>query len=473
MASRTSIVVCLTEGDHPWLLPAASFVERTWIYGGERSMYEIAAALAVAGHPVELRGGVSRPVYEEITEATSVRIDLPAEPRRPGVADTVILGDGSNDPAYFARVALSPARGILVAFAPPGLFGWPFCEGWTRPSPVHVAIDSLGRPEHFRAIRSLGLELWASSPQLVAEVEAAGVDCAWIGQGMPLPLPEAAEKRCDIVTIGDNRWASLTQRVMELLPGVSHDRIPTVPRDELLERLAAARILVHPPRVEGDSRLTWEARALGTVPIGLESNRFAVGLEPALGGVAVGSLSDIAPEVERLLGKPDELAELARRGMRTAREESDWGRFVERVDQALQRPEPADDGRQARAEVGRLASDHSVSLGRELAALRGTAEQLEQRLRLSEEHAALRESEIANQLEQQLRLSRDEAARAWNAFHEVRHRKSVRVALLAARSLEPVTRRLMSRRPDGNGASPTPPPDGDAAAGAGEQRTRG
>jgi hypothetical protein len=346
-------VICTLGGDvDPWQLPASSYSDRPWIHGGERFLYELAAAIAAMDESVELRGDLSRTDLEEICAAAGVRLETDLLPRRPEPDDVVIVPEGWLEPTAYARVALSPARAILMLLAPPGLFGWPFVDGWSLPDPLTVAIDELARPEHFLAMRALGFTLWTHSPGIVRAARAAGVSITFIGEGQPVPFPEIPPKTSDVVFMQDNRWAPMAEWVGGRLAVVA-DPIPASNHREVLRRVATARILILPSRVEGTSRIQWEARAVGTVPVALSTNPFADGLEAGGGAVVVDSVEEMPTAIEELLSKPGLLQELSDRAVRTARAQVDWTAYRSRVQDALDAPPEHDPGLPAHAEIGR------------------------------------------------------------------------------------------------------------------------
>jgi hypothetical protein len=352
-----AIVLC-KDGRHDlWELPPAEFTERTWVVGSERTLCELAAAIASTGREVELRGELSRPVVEEICEAAGARPTLDPQPRRLTPEDLVIVPEGWLDPSWVLKFVLGPAPAIAFVVAPPGLFGWPFTGGWTLPDPLTVAPDSVGRPEHYLALAALGFELWTHSPGIAESARGAGVECRFVGSGTPNPFPGPVEKRYDVVTVGSNRWAPLAESVVDRLNGVSHRAIPGVDHPRMLRELGAGRILVWPSRIEGHSRIQVEARAMGTVPVALSSNRFAGGLDEEGGAVAVESVEEMPEVVAKLLGDPARLSRLSERAARSAREQVDWRAYVSRVDEALSRPPRVDPGRSGRFEIGRAAED--------------------------------------------------------------------------------------------------------------------
>src|SRR4051794_38073302 len=181
------VVVYIPVGDPGWELPAAQPLDWGWLGGGRQTMHELAVAIASAGAAVEMRGEVNPRVLGELVDAVGASPDLPAAPRAMEPSDTVIVFEGVEDPLVFTRLALSPARIVLLLLAPPGLFGWPFTEpGWELPDPLTADAASVGRAEHFRAAATLGFELWTNADGLRDAAVAAGVECRVTGRGRPV-----------------------------------------------------------------------------------------------------------------------------------------------------------------------------------------------------------------------------------------------------------------------------------------------
>jgi len=205
--------------------------------------------------------------------------------------------------------------------------------GWELPDPLTVDVDSVGRRETLATMHALGFALLTNSPRTVADARSVGVDCTYVGTARPVPNVVGSEnKEVDVAALMDNRWAPLAGRVLAELDGTcTIDRIGSVPNDELLSRLAKARVLAFPSRIEGHASIPWEARCVGCVPVALSTNRFAVGLSDDRGAVVVDTVADISPAIRDLLANPERLRGLAARGRRTAPHEADWDEFVERV----------------------------------------------------------------------------------------------------------------------------------------------
>ncbi len=411
-------------GDRGWELPAA--IPRNgvgWGHGGRRDMHELAVAIAASGRPTEIRGDVDVDELRALGQAAGAMPDLPTEPRSLDRGDLVVMEEGgTGDSVPFARAALSAARAIIMLLAPPGLFGWPFVDGWSFPSPATVPFDTLARPEHFRAMAGLGFELWTHQPRLAERVEAAGVGCAFIGNGRPMPYPQALPKHYDVVTLAINRWAPQAREVVARLDdGVTHHEIPMSTNAEVVEALGQARVLIHPMRIEGHSRLGLEARAMGAVPVVLNTNPFAVGLDDAGGAVSVAAVEDMPAAVMALLRDTPRLLELADRATRTARAQLDWDGYVARVDAALRRPPNADPTRDARAAFGtEILAREAAARAEHRGELRATVERLEAERdeRERERNGALEALQTAQQTVDEMT-----ATRAWRlarAFWRIR-----------------------------------------------------
>ena len=367
------VTVWLPNRDAGWAMPAAEPHDLSWVEGGRRTMHELAVAIAAGGRRVEFRGQVTVPVLEELQAAAGgVRVELPSEPRLPGPDDVVIVNEGVADPRVFGRLALSPARAVLLVLGPLGMFGWPFVgEGWVRPDYETMDVRSLARPEHFAGAAALGFELWSHTPAFAEIAAEAGLRCALVGRGLPDQLPPPAPERdIDVFMLKRSHWPDATRHVSSQLDGVV--MLPPSPRREVLDALGRARVFVHPARVEALTRIGSEARAMGAVPVVLSSNPFAHAMDEEHGVLAVTSAGEIPDAVRELLADPERLRLLAARGMETAREEVAGGPYVERVGEALSRRPPHDPGRLARAGLGAAlradegpGSDHVLAAARE------------------------------------------------------------------------------------------------------------
>jgi hypothetical protein len=312
--------------------------ERPFISGGERTLYELATAAAVLGVDVELRGQIDRAVLTEITGAAgaSPRTGLPA--RRPDAADVVVLPE-AIDLGLLAAVYLSEARGVIDLLAPPGLSGWDFL-GPEVPAPDHwtVPLGQLGRPESFRVMAGLGFELWTATLGIAAAGRRAGVPVSWLGTGTPVPFPEVPDKTHDVAVIESNRWRRQAEKVADALPGVTVLRIGPVPHVySMASHLAPARILLWPSRVEGMSRIGRESRAVGTVPVTLDTNPFALPDDHTSGSVLVSDLDEMEAVVRDLLADPGRLAEQHELAVSSARDQVDWPAYLVRVAEVLRR----------------------------------------------------------------------------------------------------------------------------------------
>jgi hypothetical protein len=317
---------------------------------------------------------MSLAVLDELCEAAGVQVELPEGPRHPDASDTVVVGEGIDDARIYARLALSPARTVLMVLGPLGMFGWPFVEEpWTRPDYDSADPASFGRPEHFAGAAALGFELWTHTPAFQRIAEAIGQPCELIGRAQPLPFPQPAARRdIDVLMFARTHWPQASRRVEAALKaaGVGVTTLPVGSRADVLEALGRARVLVHPGLVEAKSRVASEARAMACVPVVLGSNPFAEASDEASGAVTVASLDAMARGVTDLLAAPERLASLSQKGMDAARRESAWEPYVERVAEALERPAPNPPGRAARAGMGAALRAESDALVEELAAAR-------------------------------------------------------------------------------------------------------
>lgn len=354
-ASSWRVVVTIPEpSPMSWDLPPAELYERTDVIGGLRTLHELAVAAAASGREVELRGPVSRPVLDSLASAAGARPQLPSDRRRPNARDIVINIEGEHDSLRFARYLLSPARLVIALLAPTGQFGWPFVSPWSPESPLTVDIEKLGRPEHFRAMADLGIDIWTHMPPAYELARSVGARCAFIGNGEPDPVKQQmAVKDIPVVYLEANRWRPLAEQVAERM-SMPVQMIPKGDHETIMRTLARSQVMLWPCRVEGDGRLLREARARGAVVVGLASNVYAVGLDEASGAIAVEDLEQMPGVVERLLADPERLQALAEAGRRSAVEQVDWTRYLERVDAAITAVEerPQEDSANARATFG-------------------------------------------------------------------------------------------------------------------------
>jgi hypothetical protein len=217
-----------------------------------------------------------------------------------------------------------------------------------------VPVDSVALPEHFRAMAALGVDLWTHMLPIQERALAVGASCEFIGNGDPLPAAVAPDvKDVPVAYLQANGWRSFAERVAAEMQTPVHG-IPEGDHDTVMEAVAAARVLLWPARVTGHGRVLWEARMRGTVVVGLSSNIYAVGLEESCGAIAVDSLERMPEVVESLLADPPRLRALSQAGVRSAREQVDWQRYLQRVDGAITATEgrTQDDSASARAAIG-------------------------------------------------------------------------------------------------------------------------
>jgi hypothetical protein len=337
--ARERTVVVLAAGA-PWVrgqLPESKLTrERRFISGGERSLYELATALSQLGHRVELRGALNGPILSTVTEAagTGPRVDLPSREPRPD--DLLIIPEGGFPPTTYREVFLSGVPSVLLVLAPPGLFGWSFRDSWTSSDPLTVPPDSLSTVETFSAITELGFSIWTNARGLAAAARDRGVPARWIGTGTPVEFPKAGNKSFDAALVQANRWSPLAEQVAQELSEVTLLRVPEIADSySLCSVLATARILLWPSRVEGMSRVAREARAVGTVPIALNTNPFVNQSDHGRGLVLVPDLVSMAAAARKLLSDRPRLQRLAEAGVASARAQVRWDGFVARVEEAL------------------------------------------------------------------------------------------------------------------------------------------
>jgi hypothetical protein len=273
-----------------------------------------------------------------------------------------------------------------------------------------VPVESLARPEHFRAMSALGVDLWTHMRPVQRRALDVGARCAFIGNGDPLaPAERPALEDVPVAYLQANGWREFAEQVAQRMKTPVR-AIPAGNHDSVMDAVARSRVLLWPARVTGHGRVLWEARSRGTVVVGLASNIYATGLDEASGAIAVDSLERMPDVVESLLADPARLDALAQAGVRSAREQVDWPLYLERVDAAIATTEqrPQDDSVDARAAIGaRLAEllderlraidrvrelDDVLAattarvecLDRELAAARATLHELGSRLQLAE-----------------------------------------------------------------------------------------
>ncbi len=444
-ASSWRIVVSTLDPEPAgWDLPAAEPHERTDIAGGIRTLHELAVAAAVSGREVELRGPMSSTVLDALAEAAGARPVLPVSDRRPTAGDIVVVPNGGYDLTRWARSVLSPARLVLALLSPTGQSGWPFVSPWYPQPHLSIPLDSVCRPEHFRAMAALSIDLWTNMRPVTELARAEGARCMFIGNGEPAPPPLApVAKEVPVVYLEANRWRPLAEGVSRKLQTPA-EMIPAGDHATVMDALARAHVLIWPARVEGDGRLLREARIRGTVVVGLSSNVYATGLDEAGGAIAVDSLEQMPEAVEALLGDPGRLQALAETGRRSAREQVDWGSYVERVDAAITATE-------------RRAEDPAASargaFGERLATMLGERVQAIDRVReldrhLAEAHARVecldRELDAASERIVELELHMREAAKPVARTPPSHMRSTSMIGELARR-----TRRRLRRRQTG------------------------
>ena len=228
---------------------------------------QLAFAAAAAGHEVELRGWLHEPTFRRFAEAAGAapRIDL--EPGRPKPATSSSSRRAGRTRSSICSSRCRPLASRCSCSPPPGLFGWDFSERWSLPDPLTVDIATLARPEHFAAMRALGFELVTHSPDSCAAAAArrrvhvprhgtAMADAGARGEGGRRRRPA----RQPLGTAGAQGGRRARRREV--------DFIEEAPNDEVLARMARARVLIWPSRIEGHATIPHEARSVGCVPVG-------------------------------------------------------------------------------------------------------------------------------------------------------------------------------------------------------------
>jgi glycosyltransferase involved in cell wall biosynthesis len=316
-------------------------------------MHELAFAAVAGGWPVEVRGWFERSLFEDLAAAISAAPECPREPRAPRANDVIVLPAGHIEPAVYAGPWLSAGRLIVLALSPLGMLGWPFTAGWRRPSHLDLTPQQVNRPEYFAALAKMSIGLWTNSELTAARARAAGVQTAYLGEGRPEGYPPPpTQKPLDVVWVQNNRWGTVAEPLAARLT-CSMASIGTVSHPEMLRRLGEARVLLYPGQVEGEPRLTREARAMGTVPVVVRgANPYSSRLSEDHGVVGADSLKAIPATIMRLLEEPEKWSALSSRAIATARSEGAWERYVRRVNDALEAEPEADPARPARGDMG-------------------------------------------------------------------------------------------------------------------------
>lgn len=394
VSSRATILFAPFDG---WDMPPYQRVDdATWTHGGVRSMIELAAGLAAIGLDVELRGAFAESEVAALEHAAGVHLGRAGARRRPEPNEIVVVPEGHDDPLIFARVALSGARAVLMMLGPLGLVGWPFDETPIPQADQILTLDteSVGRPQSLLAARSLGLELWTNASAIAYRGVSAGIDVKYVGSGRPQPYPEPGKKTVDVLALGENRWGSLAEQALEQIPAQYNTRIQRRgTHGEMLAALSAARVFLHPARIEGRSRLCEEARAMRAVPVLLASNTNGEGYGAEFGSVVVESVGDMPVAAAAILSDPERMAALAESGYRTARQDGDWEAYKQRLRRAVADADLAvAAGTYIRARIGERAAEEHSSLLHQRNAITDERDAIaEERERLVGDDAALRE----------------------------------------------------------------------------------
>jgi hypothetical protein len=442
------VVVCAPGGARGLLeLPESRLnPDHGTISGGERSLYEIATAAATLGLEVELRGEICPQILDRITQSAGAGPRVHLEPRAPMPGEIVIVPE-AYDIELFAAISLSHARGVVMLLAPPGLWGWSFRSGWRPPDPNSVPVDAVGTPETFRAIDALGLSMWTHSIGVAHAAERAGVPVAWVGSGTAVPWPDPPEKCFDVAVIEANRWYEPAAAIAEQLSNVSVLRVPLQRFSySLSQSLGPARVLLWPSRIEGASRISREARAVGTVPVALDTNPFATVEDHGEGVVLVQDEQALLAETRALLADPPRLQALAAAGAKTVREQEAWEPYVRRVGHAIAGL-ASHPGHSARGVLGdriRHANgstlDRLAAAGQESATARADLMAAEQALEAGASQLQMLSSQLEDRTE---RLEGDLAATAEELRRSLAEVQALRARLVVRLVDRTVVRRMV------------------------------
>jgi hypothetical protein len=322
------------------LPPSAVLEDKVTISGGERSLYELAAAASCAGYETELRGDLCKPLLDQIATAAGATISTPPTPREIESNDVVIFPEVLPT-QQLMNLFFSEARLVLFQLSAPGSISWDGSLDWELVDLFTVPFEQLGRPEGFRAFDALGCDIWTHASGIAQRGRAAGIPVQALGEGCPVLIPEPQERHFDVALVEENRWSDWAEEVVAMIPKASVYRIPLRTLTYALwDDLQLAKILILPARVEGLSRIAREARSVGTVPIMLDENPFLTDADYGEGVIRAESLTAMAFEAERLLADAQRWSELSQAAMISAAEQSNWGAYVDRVDQAIASVEP-------------------------------------------------------------------------------------------------------------------------------------
>ena len=165
---RPRIVVCGLGGNLAFGLPESVWNDGAWVGGGERDLYELAFAAACLGYEVELRGSVSKPVYDQLVASCPGRPSVGDALRSPRPEEIVVVPEGWPEAERYLAAMAWPNRLVMLVMAPLGLFGWAFDGSARIPDPLTVEPSDLHRPEQIRMVDALGFELWSNAERLAS-----------------------------------------------------------------------------------------------------------------------------------------------------------------------------------------------------------------------------------------------------------------------------------------------------------------
>ena len=358
MSPQRVVVIC-PHASHDFLqLPAASFPsDKDFASGGERSLYEIAAAASVAGFEVEIRGDIQKEIFQTVMKSANASPATPNKTRRIDPEEILIFPEVLPID-QLASYALSGATLYLFMLSPIGLISWDGSEDWVQEDILEVPFEKLCQPIGFQSFFQFGCNILTHARGIAVMAKAAGVPINFIGESSPVERPDLRNRNFDVAIVSENRWSGQSEKVLAELEGFSVKKISRIPKlYSLAGELSEAKILIFPSRVEGRSRICREARSVGTVPVVLSTNPFNTVEDWGEGVVFADDLSQMALRIRELLQDELSLGELSRAAIGASQVSEKWEAFISAVKQALSDPVSMPD-REFRLRSGEFLENH-------------------------------------------------------------------------------------------------------------------